>query len=108
MNSFSCMSYSRQKSRPLRGLSFLHSTGRTRLLAPTALRSQASLVPRSPQLLRAAHPPRSLSSLTGGQDGPEPEGVVAARRVEVVAAVRRPAVERAAAPTAAPNHAARA
>jgi hypothetical protein len=71
---------------------------------PEPLRSQASLVPRSPRLLRAARLSCCLSSLTWGEDRTEPYAVVAGTRA-AEAAVRRPAVERVEAPTAAPKHA---
>ena len=70
----------------------------------TPLHSQSSLVPRSPRLLRSA---LLLNSLTWGQNGTESKADVPVRRV-VVAAVRRPAVDRAVAPTAAPKHTVRA
>ena len=69
------------------------------------LRSQSSLVPRSPRLLRSA---LRLNSLTWGQNGTEPEVAVVPVRRAAVAAVRRPAVERVGVPTAAPIHTARA
>ena len=68
------------------------------------LRSQASIVPRSPHLLRSN---RSSSRLTWGKHRPETYVDVPGRRV-VAAADRRPAMPAVAAPTAPANHAVRA
>ncbi len=69
-----------------------------------SLRSQASLVPRSPRLLRSGC---SCSWLTWEQDGPKADVAVRVRRV-VVAAERRAAAVRDGVPIAATEHPVRA
>jgi len=94
----------RSTKNPDRGAGFSSSI-LIRLPFSYPLRSQASLILRSPRLLRSA---LLLSSLNCGQDRAEPYEGDPAGRLAAVVAVRRPAVERVVAPTAAPKHAVRA
>jgi hypothetical protein len=94
-----------KKSRPLRGLLFLTLACLYHFHTPFAVRLRSSLARLDCSgPLGSATP---FSSLACGQDGPEPDEVVAVGRV-VVDAVRRPAEERDVVPTAAAKHTERA